>query len=65
MSDPAAVQGKPTAKFGYAKCIYCRKVFARGKPWAKFCKSKCRDTWHNDQRALKDVAPSEIQGIKK
>lgn len=65
MTDQPPNQAKPIAKYGYAKCINCRKVFPKGKPWSKFCRGKCRDTWHNDQRALKDVSPSEIEVIKK
>jgi hypothetical protein len=45
----------PPRALGLFKCRNCLKVKKKTRPWMRFCNSKCRNTFHNDNRKLEKV----------
>lgn len=49
-----ARRGQPK-RYGRTKCRNCLKIFEKTRPWSRFCHSKCRDTFHNDNKKLEKL----------
>ena len=54
-SDPSNARREPPRPLPRGKCRNCFKIFPKTRPWKRFCNSKCRNTFHNDNRNLEKV----------
>jgi len=52
---PPDARIEPARTLPRGKCRNCLKIFAKTRPWKRFCNSKCRNTFHNDNRNLEKI----------